>query len=66
MTDSLNSIVLYNFQKFHTYDFMELNNNPPQIFALPTSLSSLVTTSLFCVYINLPLVLVLFTGLSCF
>ena len=28
MKDSLNSLVLYNFQKFHTHDFIYSHNNP--------------------------------------
>ena len=33
MKDSLNSMVLYNFQKFHTRDFIESHDDP--FFPLP-------------------------------
>ena len=56
MKDSLNSIVLYNFQKFHTDDFISSHNNPflspTLILLLPPSLPPLVTTSLFSISVS--------------
>ena len=65
MKDYLNSIMLYNFQKFYINDFMYFHNNP-FIFLLtptlpvPSCLSPLVTTSSFSE--SMSLFLVLFTG----
>ena len=42
MKEPLNSIVLYNFQKFHTHDFIQSHNNlfSPQLPYCPSPLSS--------------------------
>ena len=48
MKDSLNSMVLYNFQKFHTHDFIQPHNPlffPTPCIAPPPSLSPLVNIS---------------------
>ena len=64
--DSLNSIVKYSFQKFHTHDFIYSHNNlpsPPATLPLPFLLSPLVNTGLFSVSVSLLFLFVLFTSL---
>ena len=39
----LNSIVLYNFQKFHSHYFIWSRNHPPPSYIAPTSFSPLIT-----------------------
>ena len=62
MKDSLNSIVLYNFQKFHThmtlYNTIIILFSPTPVLPLLPSLSPLVTTSfLLCVCESVSLLL---------
>ena len=60
MKGSFNSVAFYNFQKFHTYDFMSFHSNPfppspmlPVLFTLspletPSLVSTFVSLILFC------------------
>ena len=47
MEDSLNSVMLYSFQKFHTYDFISSPNNfPPPLSSLQAALVAQVVKNL--------------------
>lgn len=55
MKDLLNSIALYNFQKFHTHDFVQFHSNPLCFFCLlpyRPSVSPLVAIHSFSMFVK--------------
>ena len=60
MKNSLNSMVLYNFQKFQTHDFIQAHKNPPPtlISRLPLTSPHWPLTRLKSVSVDLPLIFI--------